>query len=165
VLEIIRAMTVVQSCCEEDSRPQPIPISVPSYASFGVTATGSWANGQPLDTTAKMAAPPLREPQRAPGSMKSPTERGWKLGDTEAPREERQLGRHVDLLTIKAFSWKLPAEAGRLPSLSRRPAGQAPHPMAQPAGSASASCQADILFRAGVRSSLDLIPEDAELRP
>jgi len=44
--------------------------------------------------------------------MKSPSECEWKLGDTEALRDERQLGRHVDLLTDKAFSWKLPGGPG-----------------------------------------------------
>jgi hypothetical protein len=74
--------------------------------------------------------------------MKSPSECGWKLGDTEALRDERQLGRHagyalrVDLLTTKAFSWKLPGGCGhfsptlrqagrRFKTLSRRrPPGQ-----------------------------------------
>ena len=61
-LEIIRAMTVIQSCCEEDPRPRPIPISFPGYASFGVTATSGWASRKPLDTAAKMAAPPYANP-------------------------------------------------------------------------------------------------------
>ena len=74
--------------------------------------------------------------------MKSPSECGrsfaplwgWKLGDTEALRDERQLGRHagyalrVDLLTIKAFSWKLPGGSG-LPHPNPRDAGgQFKHP-------------------------------------
>ena len=57
--------------------------------------------------------------------MKSPSEcghrpgvpAGWKLGDTEALRDERQLGRHVDLLTDKAFSWKLPGGSGNGPPI------------------------------------------------
>jgi hypothetical protein len=97
-------------------------ISLPGYAPFGVTATGSWANGQPLDTAAQMAAPPYANPNEHRAPTKSPSECGWKLGDTEALRGERQLGRHqgshpvgVDLLTIKAFSWKLPGGSGNGP--------------------------------------------------
>jgi hypothetical protein len=53
--------------------------------------------------------------------LKSPSECGWKPGDTEATWEERQLGRHVDLLTIKAFSWKPLGGSGSEPSaLTRR---------------------------------------------
>ena len=68
---------------------------------------------------------------------------GWKLGDTEALREERQPGRHagyalrVDLLTNKAFSWKLPGGRGRAPqdcAASRRAhkRPQRPSPPGQP---------------------------------
>ena len=107
-----------------------------------MTATGSWASGQPLDTAAKMAAPPYANPNEHRAPTKSPSECGWKLGDTEALRDERQLGRHagyalrVDLLTTKAFSWKLPGRSGLLPltlrldggrdkkHLRRRPPGQ-----------------------------------------
>jgi len=83
--------------------------------------------------------------------MKSPSECGrnfaplwgWKLGDTEALWDERQLGRHagyalrVDLLTIKAFSWKLPGGRGQLTAYSRarRQAGRPtlwPSPPGQP---------------------------------
>ena len=85
-----------------------------------MTATGSWANGKPLDTAAQMAAPPYANPNEHRAPMKSPSEcghrpgvpAGWKLGDTEALRDDRQLGRHVDLLTNKAFSWKLPGGSG-----------------------------------------------------
>ena len=64
-----------------------------------------------------MAAPSYANPNEHRAPMKSPSECGWKLGDTEALREERQLGRHagyalrVDLLTNKAFSWKLTRRA------------------------------------------------------
>ena len=102
----------MEDCCSillrEDLTHRPILISFPGYAPFGVTATGSWANGKPLDTAAKMAAPPYANPNEHRAPMKSPSECGWKPGDTEALRDERQLGRHVDLLTNKAFSWKLP---------------------------------------------------------
>jgi len=92
-----------------------------------------------------MAAPSYANPNEHRAPTKSPSECGWKLGDTEALREERQLGRHVDLLTIKAFSWKLPGGTGQsLPySTPRRQAVQAPL-KTQPAGSASASCSAAI---------------------
>jgi len=109
-------------------------ISFLGYAPFGrrspsgeLTATGSWASGNPLDTAAKMAAPPYANPNEHRAPMKSPSECGrnfaplwgWKLGDTEAQRDERQLGRHagyalrIDLLTTKAFSWKLPGGSGQ----------------------------------------------------
>ena len=79
-----------------------------------------------------MAAPSYANPNEHRAPMKSPSECGrnfaplwgWKLGDTEALREERQLGRHagyalrVDLLTNKALSWKLPGGSGQtLPTL------------------------------------------------
>ena len=74
-----------------------------------------------------MAAPPYANPNEHRAPMKSPSECGrnfaplwgWKLGDTEAQRDERQLGRHagyalrIDLLTTKAFSWKLPGGSGQ----------------------------------------------------
>jgi len=86
-----------------------------------------------------MAAPSYANPNEHRAPTKSPLECGWKLGDTEALREERQLGRHVDLLTNKAFSWKLPGGSGHRYQDSRpgRQAGQTP-PKARPAGSASA---------------------------
>jgi hypothetical protein len=74
-----------------------------------------------------MAAPPYANPNEHRAPMKSPPECGWKLGDTEALREERQLGRHagyalrVDLLTTKAFSWKLPGGSGQFAAYSRAP--------------------------------------------
>ena len=89
-----------------------------------MTATGSWANAKPLDTAAQMAAPPYANPNEHRAPMKSPSECGWKLGDTEALRDERQLGRHVDLLTNKAFSWKLPGGSGNIASILAQVGGQ-----------------------------------------
>jgi len=89
-----------------------------------VTATGSWANAKPLDTAAQMAAPPYANPNEHRAPMKSPSECGWKLGDTEALRDERQLGRHVDLLTNKAFSWKLPGGSGNARPILPHSGGQ-----------------------------------------
>jgi len=99
-----------------------------------------------------MAAPSYANPNEHRAPMKSPSECGrnfaplwgWKLGDTEALREERQLGRHagyalrVDLLTNKALSWKLPGGSGQryLDSRASVRAIQEP-PKAQPAGSAA----------------------------
>jgi len=53
--------------------------------------------------------------------------------------ELRQVGRHVDLLTTKAFSWKLPGGSGQN-LFDSRPSMQAEQAaaQAQPAGSASA---------------------------
>jgi len=98
-----------------------------------------------------MAAPSYANPNEHRAPMKSPSECGrnfaplwgWKLGDTEALREERQPGRHagyalrVDLLTNKAFSWKLPGGSGQRDQdsrASRRARQEAPK--AQPTGSA-----------------------------
>ena len=89
-----------------------------------------------------MAAPSYANPNEHRAPMKSPSECGrnfatlwgWKLGDTEALREERQPGRHagyalrVDLLTNKAFSWKLPGGSGQSFPPLRHTGGQDKQP-------------------------------------
>jgi hypothetical protein len=46
----------------------------------------------------------------------------------------RQLGRHVDLLTTKAFSWKLPGGSGDASAILAHSGGQGTHPFRAPAG-------------------------------
>ena len=98
----------------------------PGYGSFEVTATGRCAIVKPPDTANKMAAPICAYPNEHRAPMKRPSECGWKPGDMEALRDQRQLGRHVDLIDKQALLMEnCPLPSGTSPPLCATPAGNA----------------------------------------
>jgi hypothetical protein len=122
----MRGRSVVRSCLREDQRHRPIPVSFPGYAPFGVTATGSWANGGTHSWSAdgyrsSDGSTPLREPQRAPGSNEEPI-RVWTPSRPSRPDGPRLAARTGCSFGMEAGRYG--GTTGR--EIIRSPSGQPP---------------------------------------